>query len=313
MSVSLLTDALFFANVGVALWSLLNSELPGPVSQRPGDGVTFNAKDVGDVLIKLLRNDPDVDQTSDAYKWALYFKDAKLLTLSDDVITPEDRQLVKSVKDEFEKKDNVEKIFTIRDFKPEVAWKAYQDHGKNLKRYLDENSVQAAEQYGDKMYPWLLLLANSDEDVFEKVKTDGTDFVQKMPMIGRIKIQLKSALYKMINYLGGSVQRQPEVEARSITLQDKTGARVDFSENPKALFAPPREVEKVDLGTVDLGVLGDAYICGLNPHRKRVWMLLPSCLQKFAYKKIFDDSATRIHSIDKPRHEGINLASAVLH
>jgi hypothetical protein len=74
----------------------------------------------------------------------------------------------------------------------------------------------------------------------------------------------------------------------STTLVDPaTNANVDFSDNPKIVYAPPRLASEADLGSIDIGILGDAYICALNSTLKHTWVLLPSCLQTFAYALIF--------------------------
>ena len=74
----------------------------------------------------------------------------------------------------------------------------------------------------------------------------------------------------------------------STTLVDPaTNAKVDFSDNPKIVYAPPRLASEAILGSIDIGILGDAYICALNTKLKHTWVLLPSCLQKFAYALIF--------------------------
>jgi hypothetical protein len=87
------------------------------------------------------------------------------------------------------------------------------------------------------------------------------------------------------------------VAASSMTLVDPgTNAKVDFSDNPKIVYAPPRLASEADLGTIDVGLLGDTYICGLSSKLKHTWVLLPSCLQKFAYALIF-----KTENILKPR------------
>jgi hypothetical protein len=97
----------------------------------------------------------------------------------------------------------------------------------------------------------------------------------------------QSELVKVLDKFNDELAKQ----TRPVSLQDSKGGRVDFSANPKALFAPPRDASEADLGEVDIGVLGDAYICGLGSSHKHKWVLLPSCLQRFAYELLFRDSS----------------------
>ncbi len=74
----------------------------------------------------------------------------------------------------------------------------------------------------------------------------------------------------------------------SVLLMDsETNVRIDFSANPCIHLFPPIEAKQAGLGALDLGLLGDAYICCLTFSGEKTWMLVPSCLQKYSYVKMF--------------------------
>ena len=45
------------------------------------------------------------------------------------------------------------------------------------------------------------------------------------------------------------------------------------------MVQPPLPCKKFTLGTIDFGLLGDPYICGVSKKNEIQWLLMPECLK----------------------------------
>ena len=118
--------------------------------------------------------------------------------------------------------------------------------------------------------------------------------------------------YPYINIPQNTRSSTSKDTGESVSLMDNRGGRIDFSANPKSVFGPPREAQDADLGSIDLGVLGDAYICGLWNSNRKKWMLLPSCLQRFAYDQLFKESVARLQLKRDKDRSNIDMSQVFL-
>ncbi len=100
-----------------------------------------------------------------------------------------------------------------------------------------------------------------------------------------------------------STMDETQTTTTTSLVDGSSNVKIDFSENPKIVFAPPRLAATVDLGTIDLGIHGDVYICGFDKKYVHKWILLPSCLQKFAYDTIFKNE-----TVLRQKHSEISKA-----
>ena len=256
------------------------------------NSVAFNAEDIATRIIRKQINESE----DPANVWAKYIIANKLFTTNSD-----DSKINSNV-------DLVRKALVVTkegqyepeadDFTPDLALKYWNDHGNTsegvFKSLISGDILASKRLLGNEMYIWMLLLSN--EEVFDKLEA-GKKVTDDDPVVQEV-----------INKLKAEFEKNASV---AVTLQDSKGGRVDFSANPKAVFAPPRNASDAHLGTIDLGVLGDAYICGLSSTNKRRWVLLPSCLQRFAYEQLFNESIARFHAKAKDRSK-IDIARVLL-
>ncbi len=267
-----------------------------------------SAEEVADAIKQLVGNTKPQATSDVNYQWARYVIDSDLLSKAEEDVNAQDEELYKELKSIF-KPPNETKLYA--DFKPDIAWEIYKSFGGDRKEILVNLLAKSdAMTKFANMYPWLVLLAESDTDLIKAALEKTEEFSETLT--NEYERHAFSELHKYVKTLSDE-----QKQIRFITsLQDKTGAQVDFSLNPKALFSPPRPIDKIALGSLDLGVLGDVYICGLNSHRRRVWVLLPSCLQRFAYKKIFSDNEEILHHrTNEMRRDNIRneMAEAILY
>jgi hypothetical protein len=52
------------------------------------------------------------------------------------------------------------------------------------------------------------------------------------------------------------------------------------------MVQPPLPCKKFTLGTIDLGLLGDPYICAVNSKNQTQWLLMPECLKYQVERKL---------------------------
>ena len=235
------------------------------------EGTSFNAEAIAKrILEENIQDDTDDNDN----KWASYIIANKLLTktATDEAIRGKAEEVKKALDTLIlSEKQKLE----AEKFDAKKAVEFWQVHGKNsttvLKALTNKHALETEAKLGIETYAWMIYLSHNQlfEQVFDgNVSSDD-------PLIILVKTKLKEQFDK-------------SVPKRVIaTIQDNKGGRVDFSANPKAVFAPPRDARDANPGTLDLGVLGDAYICVLSSLYRHKWILLPSCLQRFAYQAIF--------------------------
>ena len=190
--------------------------------------------------------------------------------------------------------------------------KTGQPDDKPLSNYLYENSDTLRKHFNmnNDTLNWMQLLSLGG--LFNRYIKGNLDEIN----FDELDAENKKRHSVIINKLQRAVQAYNQQVKRTVaneqvSLVDNHGGRVDFSANPKAVFGPPRSAQDADLGSIDLGVLGDAYICGLGNTNNKKWMLLPSCLQRFAYDQLFKESVARLQLKNKDRSK-VNMSHVFL-
>jgi hypothetical protein len=180
------------------------------------------------------------------------------------------------------------------DFSAEAAVTYWKDNGKLADEELLKKLFKPDTGLEENTRIWMITMAL--DGVFANI-------INGISVTG-VKGDLKTVI--------SAFQDELAKQAQTVSLQDSKGGRVDFSANPKALFAPPRDASEANLGAVDIGVLGDAYICGFGSSHKHKWVLLPSCLQRFAYELIFRDSSVARFAVQEKERSKMNISRMLL-
>jgi hypothetical protein len=288
------------AKLGQGVYKVLKSRFKRSDKKEDIISVDFDPVEIAGILQNGTVNDSDTPEN----RWAKYIIANELLSLkSKDSEIEEKATLVRNALRQFPSDIDDLKATDFDADKAVDYWKANGGSSEKVLEALfsgDANAIYLTQiDIGPKTFEWMLVLLSNK--IFEQV------------ISGTVQPQSNAELNQVVDLLKRKLNSGGKTESANmtVTLQDAQGGRVDFSANPKAVFAPPRDASDADLGTIDLGVLGDAYICGLSSTNKRRWVLLPSCLQRFAYEQLFKDSVARFHAKAKERSK-LNIARVLL-